>query len=146
MFRDGRCRGASTVPQSPTHLSVPCNLPWKHTADTLCCSSQSSAIPAPHRAGALFLGTCSHRRCPLTPWCSHSGASALAIHLRCSGPSRCPAPQPSQGSQPLMAQLCPSLVTILKPGPSLPPVLLALSQPQIPLHTEDTHDLYVQPA
>ena len=100
VFRDGRCRGASTVPQSPTHLSVPCNLPWKHTADTLCCLSQSSAIPAPHTAGALFLGTCSHRRCPLTPWCSHSGASALAMHLRCSGPSRCPAPQPSQGSQP----------------------------------------------
>ena len=76
----------------------------KSALDTLlthpCCSSQSSAIPAPHTAGALFLGTCSYRHFPFTPWCSHSGASALAIHLRCSGPSQCPAPLPSQGSQP----------------------------------------------
>ena len=59
----------STLPQSPTQFSVAEICPGHTLLAHPCHSSQSSAIPAPHTAGALFLGSCSYRCCQTHPLC-----------------------------------------------------------------------------
>lgn len=117
----------ASVPHPP--LSFPETCPGHTPLAKQCNSSQSNAIPAPHVVGTLSLLASPQippclplQMLPTHPLCSHTGASALAIHQRCSGSSHFPIP--------LMALLCPSLISILNPVLHLPPVLLQGSGPR----------------
>lgn len=117
----------ASVPHPP--LSFPETCPGHTPLAKQCNSSQSNAIPAPHVVGTLSLLASPQispclplQTLPTHPLCAHTGASALvAIHQRCSGSSHFPIP--------LMALLCPSLISILNPALHLPPVLLQGSGP-----------------
>lgn len=145
-----RMEDAKRAERAPRHSPPPSSLLLKSALDTHCwhihaIRAKAVQIPAPHMAGTLFLGSCSYRCCQTHPLCPLHRSLCSGIHLEMLRPSQHPAPLALEVPRPLIAQLCPSHITILKPGPSLPLVLLASSQSPTLLYAEDTHDLQVQP-